>query len=173
MDRAQALADTGITSSALERPVRIAFGSDHAGFELKQHIIETARGLGHEPVDFGTHSLESVDYPDFAEPVAKAVVAGEADLGVLLCSNGVGISITANKVVGARCALCHTSWGAARARLHTDANILALGAWEIGRGVADDILAAFLANAFEGGRHARRVGKLMDVERRGIAAGKA
>jgi len=151
--------------------VRVAFGSDHAGFELKAHLLETARQLGHEVIDLGTHGPESVDYPDFGEAVAKAVVAGEAALGVVICSNGVGISITANKVPGIRCALCHSSWGAARARQHVDANVLALGAWEIGQGVADDILEAFLKNTFEGGRHARRVAKLTDVERRGIAKG--
>ncbi|HEY5475643.1 MAG TPA: ribose 5-phosphate isomerase B [Tepidiformaceae bacterium] len=151
--------------------MRVAFGSDHAGFELKAHLLETARQLGHEVIDLGTHGPESVDYPDFGEAVAKAVVAGEAALGVVICSNGVGISITANKVPGIRCALCHSSWGAARARQHVDANVLALGAWEIGQGVADDILEAFLKNTFEGGRHARRVAKLTDVERRGIAKG--
>ncbi len=150
--------------------MRVAFGADHAGFELKQHLLETARGLGHDVIDFGTHGPESVDYPDFAEAAAGAVLSGQADTGVVICSNGVGISIAANKVPGIRCALCHSSWGAARARQHADANMLALGAWETGRGVADDILAAFLANEFEGGRHARRVAKLMDVERRGIAA---
>jgi ribose 5-phosphate isomerase B len=98
------------------------------------------------------------------------VVDGQADLGVVLCSNGVGISIAANKVPGTRCAVCHTRWGAARARQHTDANVLARGAWEIGRGVADDILEAFLTSTFEGGRHERRVSKLADIERRGIAA---
>lgn len=146
--------------------MRIAFGADHAGYELKNHLVETARGLGHEVVDLGTNGPESVDYPDFAEAVAHRVVDGDADVGVVLCSNGVGISITANKVPGVRCALCHTSWGAARARQHANANMLALGAWEIGRGVADDILAAFLSNQFEGGRHERRVNKMMDVERR-------
>ncbi len=151
--------------------MKVAFGADHAGYELKQHLLETARGLGHEILDFGTHGPESVDYADFAEIVANQVVAGTADVGVVLCSNGVGISITANKVPGIRCALCHTSWGAARARQHTDANMLAMGAWEIGRAVADDILTAFLANTFEGGRHERRVGKIMDVERRGNGAG--
>lgn len=148
----------------------VAFGSDHAGYELKQHLLETARGLGHEPLDLGTHGPESVDYADFAEKVAAAVLDGKAELGVVLCSNGVGISITANKVPGIRCALCHTSWGAARARQHVDANVLALGAWEIGRAIADDILTAFLSNDFEGGRHERRVAKLMDVERRGIGS---
>lgn len=150
--------------------MRLAFGADHAGFELKNHLVEFARNLGHEVLDLGTHGPESVDYPDFAEAVAGKVVDGEVDLGVVLCSNGVGISITANKVPGIRCALCHTSWGAARARQHANANMLALGAWEIGRGVAEDILTAFLRNEFEGGRHERRVNKLMDVEKRGIAA---
>ncbi|GMV86008.1 MAG: ribose 5-phosphate isomerase B [Dehalococcoidia bacterium] len=150
--------------------MRLAFGADHAGFELKNHLVEFARTLGHEVLDLGTHGPESVDYPDFAEAVAGKVADGEVDLGVVLCSNGVGISITANKVPGIRCALCHTSWGAARARQHTNANMLALGAWEIGRGVAEDILAAFLRSEFEGGRHERRLNKLMDVEKRGIAA---
>ena len=150
--------------------MRVAFGADHAGFELKQHLLETARNLGHEAVDLGTYGPESVDYPDYAEATAEAVLSGRSDLGVVICSNGVGISITANKVPGVRCALCHSSWGAARARQHTNANMLALGAWETGIGVADDILAAFLSNEFEGGRHERRVAKLMDVERRGIAA---
>jgi ribose 5-phosphate isomerase B len=148
----------------------VAFGADHAGFELKQHLLETARRFGHEVLDLGTHGPESVDYPDYAEATAEAVLSGRSDLGVVICSNGVGISITANKVPGVRCALCHSSWGAARARQHTNANMLALGAWETGIGVADDILAAFLSNQFEGGRHERRVAKLMDVERRGIAA---
>jgi ribose 5-phosphate isomerase B len=148
----------------------LAFGADHAGYELKRHLIETAKGLGHDVNDLGTDGPESVDYPDFAEAVAREVVAGRADLGVLLCSNGVGISITANKVPGVRCALCYTSWGAARAREHVNANVLALGAWEVGRAVADDILTAFLTTQFAGGRHERRVAKLMDVEARGIGA---
>ena len=148
----------------------VAFGSDHTGFELKKHLLATAASLGHEPIDLGTYSSDSADYPDFAEAVARAVVRGEASLGVVICSNGVGISITANKVPGIRCALCHSSWGAARARQHVDANVLGLGALEIGIAIADEILAAFLSNSFEGGRHERRVAKLMDVERRGIAA---
>jgi ribose 5-phosphate isomerase B len=150
--------------------VKVGFGADHAGFELKQHLIETARSLGHEAVDYGTYAPESVDYPDFAEPVARDTVAGEVDLGVVICSNGVGVSITANKVPGARAALCHTSWGAERARQHTDANILALGSWEIGRAIADECLTAFLAATPEGGNHSRRRDKLAKVERRGIAA---
>ncbi len=148
----------------------IGFGADHAGYQLKDHLMETARALGHETRDFGTNGPASVDYPDFAETVARAVLAGEVEVGVVICSNGVGISITANKVPGIRCALCHTSWGAARARQHADANMLALGALEIGTAVAEEILKAFLGNTFEGGRHERRVAKMMDVERRGIGA---
>lgn len=152
--------------------MRVAFGADHAGFELKQHLIETARALGHQVLDFGTsNARESVDYPDFAEAVAGAVIDGRADTGVVLCSNGVGVSIAANKIVGIRCALCYTSWGAARAREHVDANMLALGAWEIGHAVADEILRAFLSSTFAGGRHERRVGKLKAIEARGVTAG--
>lgn len=150
--------------------MKVGFGSDHAGYELKQHLMETAKSLGHEPVDYGTYSPESVDYPDFAEPVARDTVAGEVQLGVVICSNGVGVSIAANKVPGVRAALCHTSWGAERARQHTDANVLALGAWEIGRAVADDCLTAFLRATPEGGNHSRRREKLAKVERRGIGA---
>ena len=146
--------------------MRIAFGADHAGFELKQHLIETAQSLGHTVEDFGTYSADSVDYPDFSEPATRSVVSGDNDLGVVICSNGVGVSIVSNKVAGARCALCHTSWGALRARQHTDANVLALGAWEIGRAVADDILVAFLSGRPEEGNHARRREKLLKVEHR-------
>lgn len=150
--------------------MKVGFGADHAGFELKQHLMETARSLGHEPVDYGTYSAESADYPDFAEPVARDTVAGEIDLGVVICSNGVGVSIVANKVPGARAALCHTGWGASRARQHTDANVLALGAWEIGRAIADECLTEFLSGCPEEGNHARRRDKLAKVERRGIGA---
>lgn len=150
--------------------MKVGFGADHAGFELKQHLIETAKSLGHEVVDYGAYAPDSVDYPDFAEPVALATAAAELDLGVVICSNGVGVSIVANKVPGVRAALCHTRWGAERARQHTDANILALGAWEIGRAVADECLTAFLAASPEGGNHARRRDKLAKVERRGIGA---
>ncbi len=150
--------------------MKVGFGADHAGYELKQHLMETARSLGHEAIDYGTFSPDSVDYPDFAEPVARDVVEGDLDLGVVICSNGVGVSITANKVPGVRAALCHTGWGAQRARQHTDANVLALGAWEIGRAIADECLGAFLSASPEGGNHERRRDKLSKVERRGIGA---
>lgn len=150
--------------------MKIAFGADHAGYELKQHLIEVACGLGHTVTDLGTHSRDSVDYPDYGEAVGRAVVAGEVETGVVICSNGVGISITANKVPGVRCALCHSTWGAARARQHADANVLAMGSLEIGQGVAEEVLKAFLSNEFEGGRHTRRLAKMRDVEARGIGA---
>jgi len=150
--------------------VRIGFGADHAGYQLKEHLVAAVRSWGHDVLDFGTNSTDSVDYPDFAEAVAHAVLRGEVDTGVVICSNGVGISITANKVPGIRCALCHTSWGAARARRHVNANMLALGAMEIGPAIAEEILRAFLENSFEGGRHERRLEKLHDVERRGIGS---
>ena len=149
--------------------MKLAFGADHAGFQLKDHLVTYARGLGHDVRDFGTNGPASVDYPEFAVAVANEVVAGKVDLGVVICSNGVGISITANKVVGIRAALCYTSWGSARARQHTNANVLALGGLEIGAAIAEEILHAFLTNEFEGGRHQRRVDKLMEVERTGIA----
>src|SRR5439155_3393600 len=147
----------------------IAFGADHAGFELKQHLLCIAREWGYETIDVGTHGPESVDYPEFGEAAARAVTEGRAGLGVVVCSNGVGISITANKVPGVRCALCHSGWGAARARAHADANMLALGAWETGRGVAEEVLRSFLETPFEGGRHERRVAQMMDVERRSLS----
>jgi ribose 5-phosphate isomerase B len=150
--------------------MKIAFGADHAGFELKQHLAALTQQWGHEVLDVGSHGPESVDYPEFGEAAARAVTDGRADLGVVICSNGVGISITANKVPGIRCALCHSGWGATRARAHADANMLALGAWETGRGVAEEVLRAFLESTFEGGRHERRVAKIMDVERRSIEA---
>lgn len=150
--------------------MKLAFGADHAGFQMKDHLVAYARTLGHDVRDFGTNGPESVDYPEFAVAVANEVVAGRVDLGVVICSNGVGISITANKVVGIRAALCSTSWGAARARQHTNANVLALGGLEVGPAIAEEILHAFLTHEFEGGRHERRVNKMMEVERTGIGA---
>ena len=110
--------------------------------------------------DFGTDSAKSVDYPDFARPVAEAVSGGDADLGVVLCSNGVGVSIVANKVAGIRAGLCSDSWSARRAREHTNCNVLAIGAGVVGPLLAVEMLDAFLDAEFEGGRHARRVAKV-------------
>ncbi len=146
--------------------MRVAIGSDHAGFELKNILIEELKAWGDEVTDYGTDSLESCDYPDIAEPLAQAVGAEEHDFGVLICSNGVGPSIVANKVHGVRCGLCHDTFSARRAREHTNCNVLAMGAWAIGRGAAVDVLRAFRDAEFEGGRHERRVGKLNAIDDR-------
>ena len=140
--------------------MRIAFAADHAGFALKQRLLERARELGHEVLDLGTHSLESVDYPDFGAACARAVVSGRADMGVCVCGSGIGIGISANKVPGCRAATCHDHYTAQMARRHNDANVLALGSRVIGEGNAVDALEAFLATGFEGGRHAARVAKI-------------
>ena len=140
--------------------MRIAIGSDHAGYRLKEFLRAELAPLHHELRDFGAHGPESVDYPDIAIPLARSVVGGEADVGIVICSNGVGVSIAANKVPGGRAALCHDAWSASRARAHTNANILALGALAVGEQVALDIVRAFLSHEFEGGRHARRVAKI-------------
>lgn len=147
--------------------MRIAVGSDHAGFRLKEFVKEYLRQRGHEVDDFGTHSEDSVDYPDYARPVAESVAAGRHDFGVLVCSNGVGMSIAANKVAGVRAALCHDTFDARRAREHNDANVVCLGGWCIGQGVAAEILDAYFGATFQGGRHARRVAKIrvMDEDR--------
>jgi ribose 5-phosphate isomerase B len=144
--------------------VRIAIGSDHTGVTLKESLREQLIALDHEAFDLGCSSESSVDYPDVARPLAEAVAAGQYDLGVLICSSGVGMSITANKVKGVRAALCHDSFSARRARQHTDANVLCLGAWCIGPGVAHEVLEAFLEGQFEGGRHARRLEKIRAIE---------
>jgi ribose 5-phosphate isomerase B len=147
--------------------VRIAIGSDHTGVALKESLREQLIALGHEAFDLsavGGLDEGPVDYPDVARPLAEAVAAGQYDLGVLICSNGVGMSITANKVKGVRAALCHDTFSARRARQHTDANVLCLGSWCIGVGVAREVLEAFLEGQFEGGRHARRVGKIKAIE---------
>ena len=144
--------------------MRIAIGADHAGFQLKQLLMEELARLGDETVDFGTYSEESCDYPDVAHPVAQRVAAGDFDFGVLICSTGVGPSIVANKVHGVRAALCHDPFSARRAREHTDANVLCLGAWALGRGAAVEVLRAFRDGAFEGGRHARRLAKIAAID---------
>lgn len=154
--------------------MRVAIGSDHAGFELKGLLRDELAALGDAVTDFGTDSTESCDYPDIAIPLARRVAAGEFDFGVFICSNGVGPSIVANKVHGVRAALCHDPFSAQRAREHTDANILCMGAWAIGRGAASEVLRAFRAAEFQGGRHLRRLAKLQaldDETRRPIPSG--
>jgi ribose 5-phosphate isomerase B len=144
--------------------VRIAIGSDHRGFGLKEALKELLAELGHEWVDFGCQTEEPVDYPDIARPLAEAVAAGEYERGILICGSGVGMSIAANKVKGVRAALCHDTFAGRLTRRHNDANVLCLGGWCIGRGVAEDIVRLFLSEDFEGGRHARRLEKIRAME---------
>ncbi len=143
---------------------RIAIGSDHAGFLLKQHFVDLLVGQGHEVVDLGTNSTESVDYPPYCAAVGRAVRDGEVDLGIVLGGSGQGEQLAANKVRGVRAALCNDLYTARMARAHNDANVLSMGARVVGEGLAEEILALFLATPFEGGRHARRVAQLAELE---------
>ena len=139
--------------------MKIAIGADHRGFELKERIKQRLRDLRHEWVDVGTESDASVDYTDFAIAAAELVASGAVDRGILICGSGAGMSIAANKVRGIRAALAVSPEGAQLARAHNDANVLALGAWQqddVARVL--EIVEAFIATEFEGGRHARRVG---------------
>ena len=144
--------------------MRIAVGSDHAGYRLKEVLKQHLQSTGYDVADLGCPDETSVDYPDIARPLAESIADGEHDLGVLICSNGVGMSITANKVPGVRAALCHDPFASCRAREHTDANVLCLGSWCIGQGAAQEVLDAFVAGEFQGGRHARRVDKIRALE---------
>jgi ribose 5-phosphate isomerase B len=144
--------------------LKIAIASDHAGLELKREMMQVLQARGLEVEDFGTHSGDSVDYPDFATLVARAVGGGQCPLGVLICGTGIGMSIVANKYPGVRAALCHTELEARMARAHNDANVLCLGQRVMGPGLARSVLEAFLEARFEGGRHQRRVQKIKDAE---------
>ena len=143
----------------------IAIASDHGGYRLKEHIKAylTARGI--QCQDFGTNSTESCDYPIFGKAAAEAVASGQCEKGIVICTTGIGISITANKVKGIRCALCGDPLSAELTRRHNDANMLAMGAGMIGPNRAERIVDVFLNTEFEGGRHARRVGEIMDIEK--------
>lgn len=144
--------------------MRIALGSDHGGYALKCKIKEHLESRGYECVDFGCHSLESCDYPDFGEAAARAVAAGDCPRGIVICTTGIGISIAANKVRGIRCALCSEPLSAEMTRRHNNANMLAMGAGMIGKNMAERIVEVFLSTEFEGGRHERRVGLLDAIE---------
>ena len=145
----------------------IAIGSDHGGYALKQEIMKHLSTLGLEYKDFGTHSEESCDYPIYGEAVGRAVASGEYERGIIICGTGIGISIAANKVKGVRAALCGDCYSAEYTRRHNDANILALGARVTGSGLALKIVDTFLSTEFEGGRHARRVAMIADIESKG------
>lgn len=145
--------------------MKIALGADHGGYELKEFIKEHLQEKGHEVIDCGTGSTESVDYPEFGFKVGKTIINKEADLGIVACGTGIGISIAANKVQGIRAALCTDSYMARMAREHNNANVLALGARVIGKGLALDIVDVFLATSFSGWRHTRRVDLISEFER--------
>ena len=135
-------------------------GTDHAGFEVKPFVIEYLESKGIEVEDLGCYSSESVDYPDYAHKVAKAVLENPGSRGILICGSGIGMSLAANKHKGIRAALCHDYYTAAMARRHNDANILCFGARIVGKGEIESILDAWLTHEFEGGRHQRRVEKI-------------
>lgn len=142
----------------------IAIGCDHGGYELKLEIIKHLKAKGFEIKDFGCNSTDSVDYPDYAYPVAKAVANGECEKGILICGTGIGMSIAANKVNGIRCALCGDTFSAHATREHNDSNVLALGARVTGVNLALDIVDTWLEAEFMGGRHINRINKITKIE---------
>ena len=144
--------------------MKIAIGCDHGGYLLKQDILIWLEENDYEFEDFGCYNTESVDYPVYADKVARAVASGECEKGIVICTTGIGVSMAANKVKGIRCALCGDSYSAEMTRRHNDANVLAMGAGIIGPNMAKKITEVFLTTAFEGGRHARRVGLLDSIQ---------
>ena len=144
--------------------MKIAIGCDHGGYLLKQDILIWLEENDYDFEDFGCYNTESVDYPVYAEKVARAVASGECEKGIVICTTGIGVSMAANKVKGIRCALCGDSYSADMTRRHNDANVLAMGAGIIGPNMAKKITEVFLTTAFEGGRHARRVGLLDNIQ---------
>ena len=143
---------------------RIALGSDHAGYELKQHFVGLLSADGHEIIDHGTDSTETVDYPAFCAAAGRSVRDGAADVGVVVGGSGQGEQLAANKVRGVRAALCNDLYTARLARAHNDANVLSIGARVVGVGLAEEILAVFLSTSFDGGRHAVRVAQITELE---------
>lgn len=140
--------------------MKIAIGNDHAGPDLKKELVSFLENEGHEVINFGTDSYDSVDYPDFSKAVSDAILKGDADLGVLICGTGIGISMAANKISGIRAAVVTNELCARLARQHNNANIIALGARIIGSDLAKSCVGEFIKAEFEGGRHAKRVEKL-------------
>jgi len=144
--------------------MRIAIGCDHRGIDLKKSIIGLLTELGHSYEDLGTYNTDPVDYPDIARKVATGVAKGNFDRGILICSTGIGMCMSANKIKGIRAALCHDVFTATRSRLHNDANVLCLGAEVVSQEVAREIVTAFLNTKFEGGRHIKRLDKIRALE---------
>lgn len=145
--------------------MRVSIGSDHAGFLLKQHLVDTLAKLGHDVVDLGTDSEASVDYPPICAAVARMVAKGEVDRGIVLGGSGQGEQIAANKVHGVRAALCNDLYLARMSRQHNDANVLSLGGRIVAPPLADEIVQLWLDTPFDGGRHERRIGQIADIER--------
>ena len=147
--------------------MKIAIGSDHAGFELKEHLRTFVESLGHQVVDVGTNSTESVDYPDFAEKVAVEIITRRVDRGIMLCGSGVGASVAANKVPGIRAANCEDYYSAHQGVEHDDMNMLVLGGRIVGSALAEDMVRGYVAATYTGEeRHARRLAKVMSIEAR-------
>jgi ribose 5-phosphate isomerase B len=145
--------------------MRIVLGADHAGYDLKTILLDAVRRLGHDVTDVGTHSTESVDYPDFARAVAEEVAQGRADRGILICGSGVGASVAVNKLRGLRGGLCHDTYSARQGVEHDDMNVLVLGARVIGPELAFELVSAFLKASFQGSeRHRRRLAKIAELE---------
>lgn len=145
--------------------MKIAIGADHAGYQLKAHLVAVLQEMGHEVDDLGTHSEESVDYPPICAAVGRAVARGDADRGIVLGGSGQGEQIAANKVRGVRAALCNDLFTARLSRSHNDANVLSMGGRIVASGLAEEILSVWLTTEFEGGRHTRRVEQLSEIER--------
>ena len=145
--------------------MRIVTGSDHGGLTLKAALVARLRAQGHDVEDVGTHDASSCDYPDFAIPVGNAVASGAADFGLLVCGTGQGMAMTANRIPGVRAAVVADTFTARATRQHNDANVLCLGERVVGPGLAGDILDAFLAATFEGGRHTGRIAKFTALEK--------
>jgi len=145
--------------------MRIAIGADHAGFALKQHLIETIVRMGHDLDDRGTHSEEPVDYPAICAEVGRLVAEKRADRGIVVGGSGQGEQMAANKISGVRAALCNDLYTAELSRKHNDANVLALGGRIVAHGLADEIVRLWLSTAFEGGRHQRRIDQIAAIER--------
>ena len=144
--------------------MKIAIGTDHAGFDFKQGLADYLRQQGYDVLDLGTNDTQSVDYPDYAAKVCAAVNAGEATYGILVCGSGIGMSIAANKIHGIRAALCHDLYTARMGRSHNDANVIVLPSRMIALTIAEEMTLLFLKTPFEGGRHAARVDKMMKLE---------
>ena len=147
--------------------MKIAVACDHGGLNLKNAVIKYVEKLGHEVVDFGTYTLDSCDYPDYAQKASESVASGACERGILVCSSGIGVSIVANKIPGVRCAHCHDLYCAKFTRLHNDANMIAFGEKVVGVGLMEEMVNTFLTTEYEGGeRHDRRLAKIAAIEKK-------